>query len=34
MNSLNLNDNTWMCQQPPVQDPAAEGPSAEGGVAT
>jgi len=34
MNSLNLNDNTWMCQQPPVQDPSAEGPSAEGGVAT
>jgi len=34
MNSLNLNDNTWMCQEPPARDPFAEGPSAEGGVAT
>ena len=34
MNSLNLNDNTWMCQEPPARDPFAEGPSAEGGMAT
>jgi DNA-directed RNA polymerase specialized sigma24 family protein len=39
MNSLNLNDNTWMCQEPPAPDPSAaepsaEGPSAGGGTAT
>jgi DNA-directed RNA polymerase specialized sigma24 family protein len=34
MKSLNLNGNTWTCQEPPAKGPSAGEASAEGGVAT